>query len=109
MLHTSDPTRYWVGIRIPVADGQDPRRLQTTLLAASPSLGDGGLFVDVKPWLFAALGAVALSALLWLPFVRGLTRSIGELTGATGRIGEGRVGIQVGGDRGDELGRLARA
>ena len=87
MLRTSDPTRYWVGIRIPVADGQEPRRLQTTLLAASPSLG-GGLFVDVKPWLFAALGAVALSALLWLPFVRGLTRSIGELTGATERIAE---------------------
>jgi len=109
MLRTSDPTRYWVGIRIPVADGQDPRRLQTTLLAASPSLGDGGLFVDVKPWLFAALGAVALSALLWLPFVRGLTRSIGELTGATERIAEGRFDIQVSGNRGDELGRLARA
>src|SRR6266568_5430336 len=59
MLQTSAPTRYWVGIRIPVADGEQPRRLQTTLLAASPSLGGGGLFVDVKPWLFAALGAVA--------------------------------------------------
>ena len=109
MLHTSDPTRYWVGIRIPVADGQEPRRLQTTLLAASPSLGGGGLFVDVKPWLFAALGAVALSALLWLPFVRGLTRSIGELTGATERIAEGQFDIQVSGNRGDELGRLAHA
>jgi two-component system sensor histidine kinase CpxA len=108
-LRTSDPTRYWVGIRIPVADGQDPRRLQTTLLAASPSLSGGGLFVDVKPWLLAALGAVALSALLWLPFVRGLTRSIGELTGATERIAEGQFDIQVRGNRGDELGRLARA
>jgi len=109
MLHTSDPTRYWVGIRIPVADGKDPRRLQTTLLAASPSLGGGGLFVDVKPWLFAALGAVVLSALLWLPFVRGLTRSIGELTDATERIAEGQFDIQVRGNRGDELGRLAHA
>ena len=109
MLRTSDPTRYWVGIRIPVADGKDPRRLQTTLLASSPSLGGSGLFVDVKPWLFAALGAVALSALLWLPFVRGLTHSIGELTGATERIAEGQFDIQVSGNRGDELGRLAHA
>jgi two-component system sensor histidine kinase CpxA len=109
MLHTSDPTRYWVGIRIPVADGREPRRLQTTLLSASPSVGGGGLFVDVKSWLFAALGAVALSALLWLPFVRGLTRSIGELTGATERIAEGQFDIQVSGNRGDELGRLAHA
>jgi len=109
MLRTSDPTRYWVGIRIPVADGQERRRLQTTLLAASASLGGGGLFVDVKPWLFAALGAVALSALLWLPFVRGLTRSIGELTRATERIAEGQFDIQVSAKRGDELGRLAHA
>src|SRR5437867_4649943 len=109
MLRTSDPMRYWAGIRIPVADGREPRRLQTTLLAVSPSLGGGGLFVDVKPWLFAALGAVALSALLWLPFVRGLTRSIGELTGATERIAEGQFDIQVQGSRGDELGRLAHA
>jgi len=108
MLRTSHPTRYWVGIRIPVADGQERRRLQTTLLAAASSLG-GGLFVDVKPWLFAALGAVAISALLWLPFVRGLTRSIGELTRATERIAEGQFDIQVSGERGDELGRLAHA
>src|SRR5438093_6903082 len=109
MLRTSDPTRYWVGIRIPVADGKDPRRLQTTLLAASPSLSGGGLFVDVKPWLFAALGAVALSALLWLPFVRGLTRSIGELTGATERIADGQFDIQLRAKRRDELGRLGHA
>ena len=106
MLQTSAPTRYWVGIRVPVSDGEQPRRLQTTLLAASPSLGGGGLFVDVRPWLFAALGAVLLSALLWVPFVRGLTRSIGELTGATERIAEGQFDIQVRAKRRDELGRL---
>jgi two-component system sensor histidine kinase CpxA len=109
MLQTSQPTRYWVGIRIPVADGEQPRRLQTTLLAASPSLGVGGLFVDVKPWLFAALVAVLLSALLWIPFVRGLTGSIGELTGATERIAEGQFDIQVKAKRRDELGRLGHA
>src|SRR5207248_6368538 len=109
MLQTSAPTRYWVGIRIPVADGEQPRRLQTTLLAASPSLGSGGLFVDLRPWLFAALGAVLLSALLWVPFVRGLTRSHGELTGATERIAEGQFDIQVRAKRRDELGRLGHA
>jgi two-component system sensor histidine kinase CpxA len=108
-VRTSDPTRYWAGIRIPVADGKEPRRLQTTLLAASTSLSGGGLFVDVKPWLFAALGAVGLSVLLWLPFVRGVTRSIAELAGATERIAEGQFDVQVEVKRGDELGRLARA
>ena len=109
MLQTSAPTRYWVGIRMPVADGEQLRRLQTTLLAVSPSLGGGGLFVDVRPWLFAALGAVLLSALLWVPFIRSLTRSIGELTGATERIAEGQFDIQVRAKRRDELGRLGHA
>ena len=109
MLRTSAPKRYWVGIRIPVADGEQPRRMQTTLLAASPSLAGGGLFVDVRPWLFAAVVVVLLSALLWLPFVRGLTRSIGELTGATERIAEGQFDIQVRATRRDELGRLGHA
>jgi two-component system sensor histidine kinase CpxA len=109
MLQTSEPTRYWVGIRIPVADGEQPRRLQTTLLTTSPSLGGGGLFVDVRPWLFAALAAVLLSALLWAPFVLGLTRSIGELTDATELIAEGQFDIQVRAKRRDELGRLGHA
>jgi len=52
---------------------------------------------------------VALSALLWLPFVRGLTRSIVEVTGATEQIAEGQFDIQVRGNRRDELGRLAHA
>jgi two-component system sensor histidine kinase CpxA len=55
------------------------------------------------------LGAVLLSALLWVPFVRGLTRSIGELTGATERIAEGQFDIQVRARRRDELGRLGHA
>jgi two-component system sensor histidine kinase CpxA len=72
-------------------------------------LGGGGLFVDVRPWLLAALAAVLLSALLWIPFVRGLTRSIGELTGATERIAEGQFDVQVSAKRRDELGRLGHA
>ncbi len=109
MLQTSAPTRYWVGIRIPVPDGEQPHRLRTTLLAASTSLGGGGLFVDVRPLLFAALGAVLLSALPWVPFVPSLTRSIGELTGVTERIAGGQFDIQVRAKSRDELGRLGHA
>ena len=47
--------------------------------------------------------------LLWVPFVRGLTRSIGELTGAAERITEGQFDIQVRAKRRDELGRLGHA
>ena len=34
--------------------------------------------------------AARLSALLWLPFVRGITRTVGQMTHATRQIAEGR-------------------
>ncbi len=54
-------------------------------------------------------GIVLFSLLFWLPLVRGITRSIREMTGATARVAEGRFDIPVRENRGDELGLLARS
>ena len=79
-----------------------------TLVAASGSLAGGGLFFDWTPWLAVAAGVLAVSALCWLPLARGLTRAIGRLTDATGRIAEGRFDVRVADEnRRDELGALA--
>jgi two-component system sensor histidine kinase CpxA len=80
-----------------------------TLIAVSTSIGLGGLVLDVTPWIAAAAGIVLFSLLFWLPLVRGITRSIREMTGATARVAEGRFDIRVGENRGDELGLLARS
>ncbi|MFM8392729.1 MAG: sensor histidine kinase, partial [Acidobacteriota bacterium] len=50
-----------------------------------------------------------ISILLWLPFVRRLTRTIRQLTDATEQIAEERFDIRVATSRADELGRLGRA
>jgi two-component system sensor histidine kinase CpxA len=131
MLHTTGPSRFWVGVRLalPVREqramepampppegprgerpGRDERRFEpVVLLAVSASLSGGGLFFDAQPWLVFAFSAVLFSMLLWIPLVRGLTRSIAQMTRAAEQIAEGHFDIQVADRRPDELGRLGQA
>ena len=108
-LHTSNPNRYWVGVRLPLADPDSSRPWPVTLLIVSESLHAGGLFLDLRPWVFVALGALAFTVLLWLPLVRGVTRSLSQLTHATEQIADGRFEVRVNSGRADELGRLAQS
>lgn len=108
MLRTSDPARYWVGVQLPAHESGRPQP-RLTLLAMSGSLRGGGLFFDYTPWLFVAGGVVIFSVLFWLPFVRGITRTISQMTRATEEIAEGRFNGRVAEHRRDELGSLAVA
>src|SRR5439155_20847176 len=49
------------------------------------------------------------SALLWFPLIRGITRSIGQMTQATREIAEGRFDGRVNERRRDELGALGQS
>jgi two-component system sensor histidine kinase CpxA len=108
MLRTSEPAFYWVGVPLPLPDLQ---RLQPrlTLLAVSDSLRGGGLFFDYTPWLLTAGAVMVLSVVFWLPLVRGITRSLAQMTRATGEIAEGHFDARVADGRSDELGSLATA
>jgi two-component system sensor histidine kinase CpxA len=105
MIHTGNPSRYWLLLPI---DPPGPRP-PLTLIAVSESIGLGGLVLDFTPWIAAAGGIFLFSLLFWLPLVRGITGSIREMTGATARVAEGRFDIPVRENRGDELGLLARS
>jgi two-component system sensor histidine kinase CpxA len=50
-----------------------------------------------------------LSVLLWLPLVRGITRSIRQMTGAAAQMAQGQFGTRVDTARRDELGRLGES
>jgi two-component system sensor histidine kinase CpxA len=76
------------------------------LLVIADSLTAGGWVVDPVPWLLGGFGAVLLSLLLWYPLVRGVTRSIRDMTLATERKAEGKFDAAVPVTRRDELGRL---
>jgi two-component system sensor histidine kinase CpxA len=108
IVRTTRPTRYWVGIEFPIHDPERPRPEPAVLLAVSSSLG-GGPFLDLTPWLLIGGGVILLSVLLWFPVVRGITRSLSQITAATERIAEGSFDVEVTATRADELGRLARA
>jgi two-component system sensor histidine kinase CpxA len=103
------PLHHWVGVRIPLREKDSPEIQRATLLIASTSLLSNPFFFQIKPWL-AIIGAAALvSILCWLPLVRGLTRSIGEMLQATAKIGQGRFDVQSEVRRRDELGELSES
>jgi two-component system sensor histidine kinase CpxA len=109
MLHTLEPSRYWVIARIPVFDRGNPRPMPVALLMMSDSIRGGGLFFDVTPWLMVGAAVIFVSVLFWSPLVRGITRSISQITRATEQIAEGGFDARVNDTRRDELGRLGQA
>lgn len=107
LVRTTGPTRYWVVTRIRIPDAGGSRSGPGLLVVMSPNLSGGGLFFDYRPWLLAGGSVLLLSVLFWFPFVRGITRSISQLTQATEQIAEGRFDVRVSARRQDELGSLA--
>ncbi|MFN0110247.1 MAG: ATP-binding protein [Blastocatellia bacterium] len=108
-LRTSNPTRYWAIVRIPVHQPGIREPLRSALIASSDSITGNGVFFDPKPWLVIAAVVFGLSMLLWFPFVRSLTRNIKQLTTAAEKIADENFDVRVDENRHDELGRLGKA
>jgi two-component system sensor histidine kinase CpxA len=106
-VSTTDPTAYWVGARIPIREaGQEEQRPGTVLITAPSFLGTP-LFFDYKPWLLISGVVVVVFVVCWLPFIRGLTKAVTQMSKVTEQIAEGRFDHHLPDDRGDELGVLA--
>jgi len=99
--HTDDPSAWWFIMRMPLRQGG------STLVLRTENLDTGWLLGDLKPWLWGAAGVLVLSALLWFPFVRGITRSVGRMKSATANIAAGGFDVSIPDKRRDELGELA--
>ena len=104
MMRAGEPARYWAGVHLDLVPlGGTP----LTLVMVSDTISGGGLFFDLWPWLALAAAALVLSALLWMPFVRGITGFIGTLNHAAGRIAHGNFDERIEKQRSDELGELS--
>jgi two-component system sensor histidine kinase CpxA len=101
-----NPTVYWAGARIPVTLPESGVNIPAILLIRSDTIFNNQLFLDLRLWIGMVLGVIAVSVLCWLPFLRGLTRSIAQMDRATAQIAEGGFDAQVAMDRSDELGDL---
>ncbi len=105
MERTEDPQAWWFIIRVPLRPPPGPGGM--SLVLRTDSLRAGGLLPDFTPWLWGTAGVLLLASLLWLPFVRSLTRSIARMKQATSRIAAGEFDVSVPDKRRDELGELA--
>jgi two-component system sensor histidine kinase CpxA len=110
LIATANPTRYWVGVRIPVrSPSNDAQGERGTLLFMSHSLLGNPFFFDFKPWLAVVLAVILISVACWLPLIRGLTKSISQMMRATEQIAEGQFDVQAPARRHDEIGQLGAA
>lgn len=109
IVRTETPAHYWVGVCLPLTEPGSDRPWPLTLLLVSDSLTAGGLFFDPTPWVIVGFGALIFSVLFWIPLVRGVTRSLSQMTRVTEQIARGRFEARVNEQRGDELGRLGLA
>ncbi len=106
LMATNEPTQYWAGVRVPLRQDKDDRPKPGTLILMSPSLVGSQLFFDPKPWLAVVLAVIVVSVACWLPFIRGMTRSISQMTNAAGQIAEGHFEVHAADGRRDEIGQL---
>jgi two-component system, OmpR family, sensor histidine kinase CpxA len=106
VMQSSNPDRYWVIVR---ATASHPEfRNGGFVVASSDSPTGHGFYFDITPYVWWGAGVLALSVLIWFPFVRGLTRSISRMRNATGALAQGKFDAQVEERRRDELGELGR-
>lgn len=108
-IRTEEPRAYWAGLLMAMRRGEDGGPRPATLLMRSDTFSAGGFFFDCTPWVLGAGGLVLMSALLWLPLVRNLTRAIYHMHAATARIADGQFDVAVDDTRADELGQLGSA
>jgi two-component system sensor histidine kinase CpxA len=109
MMRTKNPIRYWSGIRVPLPSESLHFHLPAVLLAVSDSITGNGFFFDPLPWMVVAAAVLLISALLWIPMVRNITRPLGRMTLATEAVANGKFDVPIHETRADEIGRLARA
>lgn len=110
ILHTNSPNAYWALLPIelepPAPELPKPHAI---LVIRSESPSAGGLFFDARPWILGAAGLIVLSAILWIPFIAGMTRTISQMKSATRRMAEGRFDVMVRRMPNDELGELGHS
>lgn len=103
------PAAYWVGMRVPVTLPERPYPIPGRVVARVSSMWGLLHLLNLQPWLLAGTAVLVLSVLFWLPLVRGITRSVGQLTAATEQIAEGHFETRVSTRRRDELGKLGES
>jgi two-component system sensor histidine kinase CpxA len=109
-VKTDDPKLYWFGVRMLTLEKKNAHdHFRSRLLAVSDSFYGYGLFFDPTPWIVISLAVIVVSILFWLPFVRGITRTVSQMNEAAERIADEDFDVRVNDKRSDELGHLGKS
>jgi two-component system sensor histidine kinase CpxA len=108
-MRTTNPRHYWLLVSAQPDNPEAGGPMHLLLVAEANSVTVGGLIMDLRFGWLLALGSALFSIILWLPLLRGITRSIRQMTEATERISKGHFDVRVPARRHDELGVLAEA
>lgn len=109
VVRAGSPVAYWVGMRVSYFSSERGFPMPAKLLVRVNSMWGLMHLLNLQSWVLAGTGVLVLSILFWLPLMRSITRSIGQLTAATEQIAEGRFETRVQADRRDELGKLGES
>jgi two-component system, OmpR family, sensor histidine kinase CpxA len=109
VVRAGTPSAYWVGMRVPFVSSERGFPIPAKVVARVSSMWGLLHLLNLQSWVLAGTAVLLLSVLFWLPLVRGITRSVGQLTSATERIAEGRFETRVKTHRRDELGKLGES
>ncbi|CAK8713167.1 MAG: two-component system, OmpR family, sensor histidine kinase CpxA [Candidatus Electronema aureum] len=107
IIHSTDPSRWWFGIRVPIFLEASERHLPAMLLVSSASITGNGFFFDPLPWMVVAAAVIVISVLFWLPMIRSITNPLVRMTRAAEEIAKGNFAVSIHEPRADEIGRLA--
>ena len=108
-VRSLNPTRYWLGVPMPILNPEGSGFVPAILLAATDSLFASALYPNPLPWIVAALVIVFFSLFWWWPMVRHITRPLKEMNRATEEIAQGCLKVQLDEKRIDEIGCLGRS
>jgi two-component system sensor histidine kinase CpxA len=109
VVRAGTPAAYWVGMRVQFLSSERGFPVFAKVVARVNSMWGLLNLLTLQSWILAATAVLVLSVLFWLPLVRGITRSVGQLTKATEQIAEGRFETRVTTHRRDELGKLGES
>ena len=108
-IRSLNPTRYWLGVPVPILNSEGSGFVPALLLAATDSLFASSLYPNPMPWLIAAFLIVIFSLLWWWPMVCHITRPLREMNRVTQEIASGCLKVQLDEKRIDEIGSLGRS
>lgn len=109
LMQTGNPPLFWTGVVIEMPHGPKGQMSTAMISTVSDSVTGNGFLLDPLPWVLIFVGVAFISVVLWLPVIHRITRPLGRMTLATERIARGDFQISLQENRGDEIGRLAKA